>query len=164
MGHFMRMKDLPQEPIVASWVALVRASNAVISAVQAEGKAAGFPPLEWYDVLWDIERHGGAVRPFEMEGRLLLAQYNLSRLIDRMARAGYVEKRPCEGDGRGLVLVLTDTGRALRTRMWPVYHAAVQRHIGSHLDEKQARTLCRLLVGLLPEPDGVSRGCETEAM
>ena len=80
-----------------------------------------------------------------------------------MVKAGYVEKRPCEGDGRGLVLVLTDTGKALRKRMWPVYHAAIQRQIGSHLNEKQARTLCTLLIGLLPETDGAPKGCAPEA-
>lgn len=164
-AYLMRMQDLPTDPIIASWVALVRASNGVIASVQAEGKAAGFPPLEWYDVLWELERAPeGGVRPFEMEGRLLLAQYNLSRLIDRMEKAGYVEKRPCPVDGRGHILVLTRSGKDLRKRMWPVYQAAIQRHIGSYLDEKQARTLCRLLVGLLSEPDGTAKACETGKM
>ena len=146
----MRMTDLPTDPAVAAWVCLVRAGNGVISAVGADGKAAGFPPLEWYDVLWELERAPeGGVRPFELEGRLLLAQYNLSRLIDRMTRAGYVDKRPCERDGRGLILVITEEGKALRKRMWPVYSAAIQRHIGSHLSADEARTLCELLVRLL---------------
>ena len=155
----MRVEDLPKDPIVASWVALVRASNGVISAIAADGRAAGFPPLEWYDVLWDLENAPDGVRPFEMEGRLLLAQYNLSRLIDRMAKAGYVEKRPCEGDGRGLVLVITESGKALRKKMWPVYHAAIRRHIGAHIDEKQAKTLCKLLVGMIPYPRNASSEC-----
>ncbi len=147
----MRIEDLPRDPIVAAWVAMVRASNGVIAAVAADGKAAGFPPLEWYDVLWELESNPkGSLRPFELERGLLLQQYNLSRLIDRMCRAGYVEKQPCETDARGQVLVITEEGRAVRKRMWPVYLAAIQKHIGAHLSEKDARALCRLLVGMAP--------------
>jgi DNA-binding MarR family transcriptional regulator len=151
----MRVEDLPTDPIIAAWVALVRAGNSVISAVRADGSAAGFPPLEWYDVLWELESTPeGGVRPFELEGRLLLAQYNLSRLIDRMLKAGYVAKQPCPEDGRGHILVVTEEGKALRKRMWPVYRASIERHIGSHLGEAEARSLCRLLVALIPEKPG----------
>ena len=153
----MRMEDLPRDPIVAAWVAIVRTSNGVISAVRADGKARGFPPLEWYDVLWELERNGGELRPFELEKGLLLAQYNLSRLVDRLSSAGLVEKRPCETDARGHVLVLTDEGRGLRKKMWPAYLAAIRKHVGAHLSEKEAMTLCRLLVRVLsalgPEAD-----------
>jgi len=150
----MRVEDLPSDPIVAAWVAMVRASNGVIAGVAADGKAAGFPPLEWYDVLWELESNPkGGLRPFELERGLLLQQYNLSRLIDRMCRAGYVEKQPCETDARGQVLVITREGRALRKRMWPVYLAAIRKHIGSHLSEKDARALCRLLAGMVPDRD-----------
>src|SRR5688572_21736892 len=124
-----RMTDLPSDPKIAAWVSLVRAGMAAVSAVQAEVKAAGFPPLEWYDVLWELERaEGGSVRPFELEGRLLLAQYNLSRLVDRLNRAGLVERRRCEADARGQVLVITDAGRELRKRMWQAYSAAIGKH------------------------------------
>ena len=144
----MRAEDLPKDPLVAAWVAIVRASNGVISGVAADGKAAGFPPLEWYDVLWELERRGG-LRPFELERGLLLAQYNLSRLIARTIR---VEADIC-GNARGQILVITDEGRKLRKRMWPAYLAAIQRHIGSHLDEHDARELCRLLVRMVPDTE-----------
>jgi DNA-binding MarR family transcriptional regulator len=148
------MQNLPKDPAIAAWVALVRASNGVISAIQAEAKAAGIPPLEWYDVLWELERSpDGARRPFELERGLLLAQYNLSRLIDRLHRAGYVDKLKCPEDGRGLVLVITEQGRALRKRMWPVYSAAIEKHIGSRLSEGEARTLSSLLMQVLPGGD-----------
>src|SRR5262245_16814687 len=144
----MRVEDLPTDPIVATWVAIVRASNGLVAAVAADGKAAGFPPLEWYDVLWELERSNpkGGLRPFELERGLLIAQYNVSRLVDRLCQAGYVEKPRCESDARGQVLVITEKGRALRKKMWPVYLASIQRHIGTHLTAEEARALCALLV------------------
>ena len=148
----MKVEDLPKDATVAAWVAIVRASNGIIAAVAADARAARLPPLEWYDVLWELERSGKpGLRPFELENGLLLAQYNLSRLIDRMANAGYVEKRACPSDGRGQIIVLTEKGRALRKKIWPTYLAAIQKHVGSHLPEKAARVLCRLLVRMIPE-------------
>jgi DNA-binding MarR family transcriptional regulator len=148
----MKIEDLPKDPTVAAWVAIVRASNGIISAVAAEAKAADLPPLEWYDVLWELERSGKpGLRPFELENGLLLAQYNLSRLIDRMASAGHVERRACPSDGRGQIIVLTEKGRALRKKIWPTYLAAIQKHIGSYLSEDEARALCGLLVHLMPD-------------
>jgi DNA-binding MarR family transcriptional regulator len=147
----MRVEDLPSDPIVAAWVAIVRAGNGLIAAVAADGKAAGFPPLEWYDVLWELERKSPrrGLRPFELQHGLLIAQYNVSRLVDRMCQAGLIEKRPCKNDARGQVVVITDRGRALRKKMWPVYFASIQRHIGSHLSADDARALCALLVRLV---------------
>jgi|SRR5689334_3176302 len=144
----MQLEDLPVDPIVAAWVAIVRASNGLVAAVAADGKAAGFPPLEWYDVLWDLERRSPdrGLRPFELERGLLIAQYNVSRLVDRLCQAGYVERKPCESDARGQVLVITEAGKALRKKMWPVYLASIQRHIGAQLSVDEARALCALLV------------------
>ena len=84
------MSDKLSDTVTKAWVRLVRARHAVVSAVEADGKAAGVLSIEWYDVLWDLERHEEGVRPFELEQRLLFAQYNLSRLIDRMVEAGLV--------------------------------------------------------------------------
>ena len=143
------MSDLPTDPKIAAWVCLVRTSAVLLSDIRADVKAAGFPPLEWYDVLWELERAPeGARRPVELEGRLLLAQYNLSRLVDRLAQAGYLTKHRCDRDGRGQVLVLTEEGKALRQRMWRVYSAAIERYVGSRLTEDEARSLCQLLMRL----------------
>ena len=145
-------ESTPSDATVGAWVRLIRARGAVVSAVERDLKAQGFPPLEWYDVLLELSRAPhGALRPFELEGELLLAQYSLSRLIDRMVQAGYVEKARCPADGRGQVLRITDTGRALRARMWTAYAEAIERQVGSRLQPGEAETLGKIL-GRLIEP------------
>jgi DNA-binding MarR family transcriptional regulator len=148
------MPELPSDPLIAAWVAVWRASSGLSAAVDADVRKAGAPPLEWYDVLWELERGPPeGRRPFELKGRLLLAQYNLSRLIDRLVAAGYVEKRSCPEDRRGHMLRITEAGKALRQRTWPTYQAAILKHIGSHLSEDEARLLSALLAKLI---DGLS--------
>jgi len=127
----------------------MKAQQSALAVIERDLKGAGLPPLVWYDVLLEVERAGkGGLRPFELERRMLLAQYNLSRLIDRIERAGYVERRTCEEDGRGQLIGITESGKAIRRMMWPVYAHAIEAAVGKHLSPKEAKTLDGLL-GLL---------------
>ena len=139
------MSDKLSDAVTKAWVGLVRARHAVVSAVEADAKEAGVLPLEWYDVLWDLERADGGVRPFELEQRLLFTQYNLSRLIDRMEEAGLVKKVVCPTDKRGHMLFATDSGRKQRKATWPVYARSVNKHLGDRLSEAETEKLAGLL-------------------
>jgi len=130
----------------AAWAALVRVSQDVLSRVESDLKAAGFPPLAWYDALLELERASdGGLRPYELQDRMLLAQYNISRLVERLVSAGCAERRICEEDGRGRVLAITSRGRDLRRRMWPAYRAAIASHFAERLDAGDAAGLSRIL-------------------
>ncbi|WP_284163514.1 MarR family winged helix-turn-helix transcriptional regulator [Frigidibacter sp. SD6-1] len=141
----------PPPQIVAVWTALMRASRQVREAVERALKAAGLPPLDWYDALWEIEQAPEGIRPNALETRLLLPQYGLSRLIARLVEAGYVARGPSPGDGRGQLLHLTDAGRAVRRAMWPVYGAALTRTFAGTRAESEAARLAALLKGLTGE-------------
>jgi DNA-binding MarR family transcriptional regulator len=143
----------PSEAVIRAWARLIRAQQAALAAIEAELKAAGFPPLGWYDVLLELTRKDGPIRPFALEQELLLAQYNLSRLLDRLEQAGYIERRPCPDDGRGQEVAISAAGRALVKRMWPTYRAAIARHVGSKLSKDEAARLAALL-GKLTESRG----------
>jgi DNA-binding MarR family transcriptional regulator len=136
---------LPSDAVIRAWTRLIRAQQTVLAAVEAELKAAGFPPLAWYDVLLELARADAGLRPFALEQALLLAQYNLSRLLDRLEKAGYIERRTCAEDGRGQIVAITPSGRALIKRMWPTYRAAIARHLGAKLSEDEAARLASLL-------------------
>jgi DNA-binding MarR family transcriptional regulator len=136
----------PSEQSIAAWARLVRVSQSLLEAVEADLKAAGMPPLVWYDALLELRRSDSeGLRPFELQERMLLAQYNLSRLLDRVVKAGYAERRPCPEDGRGHVLHITGTGRDLLQAMWPVYREAIARRFADRLDDGDAAELGRLL-------------------
>ncbi|MBA3911331.1 MAG: MarR family transcriptional regulator [Rhodobacter sp.] len=130
--------DGPDDATVTAWARLVIASRVVLGAVEADLKAAGFPPLGWYDAALELRRAGRALRPLEIEERMLIAQFNVSRLLDRMVAAGYLQRQPCSTDRRGFEVALTDTGHDLLARMWPAYRAAIQRHVGAKLAPGEA--------------------------
>jgi DNA-binding MarR family transcriptional regulator len=143
------------EVVVRTWARLMKAQQRVLAAIEGDLKAAGLPPLAWYDVLLELERAGeGGLRPFELQRAMLLEQYNLSRLIDRIEQAGYVERRACAEDGRGQQIAITDRGKAMRRKMWPVYSRAIQSAVGEHLSGAQAEALDVLLGRLIATNEG----------
>jgi DNA-binding MarR family transcriptional regulator len=149
----------PTEETVVAWARLIRARQLVVAGVEKDVKASGLPPLEWYDVLLELSRAPErGLRPYELEDRLLLAQYNLSRLIDRLQQAGLVEKRACPNDRRGFELRITEAGLDLRKRTWPAYAAAIQRQFGSKLAPGDAETLGNILARLVDSKFGGTGG------
>ena len=140
------MSRNPSEPVTSAWIALMRARDAVLGAIERDLKAADLPPLGWYDVLLELVRApGGRLRPFEIERETLVAQYNLSRLLDRLAKEGLITREPHPDDARGQWVVITEKGRAMQARIWKIYAKAIEKHVGDRLDEKSAAQLADLL-------------------
>ncbi|TAK48507.1 MAG: MarR family transcriptional regulator [Xanthobacteraceae bacterium] len=140
------MARKPSAETATAWTQLLRVQQQVFGRVEQDVKKAGFPPLSWHDVLVELAHAPhGAVRPVELEKRLAMPQYGLSRLIDRLVEAGLAERRQCPVDRRGLYVAITDAGRELQKKMALAYAGAVERHVGSKLSDIEAVRLSHLL-------------------
>ena len=128
-----------------AWIALLRTAPPLFERVETALKAKGHPPLAWYDVLWELERAGEPLRQRDLGERLLVARYNLSRLIDRLEGEGLIEREDCADDARGQMLKLTRAGKTLRAKMWPDYAAAISDAVADRLRVSEAETLAKLL-------------------
>jgi len=143
-----------QSPSFDVWLPLARAQKSVLTQVEAVLKKAGLPGLDWYDLMWELEQAGPAgLRPYEVQNRLLLPQYGVSRLVERLAKAGYLRRQAYDGDGRGQLLVLTPEGAEIRRRMWAVYAPAIEQAVGARLSPEEAQTLATLLAKLTNKGD-----------
>ena len=137
------------EAAVDAWIALMRAQQTALLKIERAFREAELPPLAWYDLLWELDRAGAeGLRPFELEERILIAQSNISRLIDRLTERGYVARERSEEDGRGQRVRITATGRELRRRMWPIYAQALREAVGSRLTEREAQMVAAQLAKL----------------
>jgi DNA-binding MarR family transcriptional regulator len=146
----LAMTSKPSDTAITAWARLLKVQAKALDAVEADLKAKGHPPLEWYDVLLELKREeNGTLRPLELEKRLLLKQHNVSRLIDRMEKKNLLKRLPFSGDGRGQLVAITDQGQDLLRRMWPAYRASIQEHVGSKLNEPEMAKLSALLQRLL---------------
>ncbi|WP_299682761.1 MarR family winged helix-turn-helix transcriptional regulator [uncultured Roseobacter sp.] len=136
----------PSKETQAAWRALLSVSKSLVESIERDLKAADLAPLAWYDVLLEIEKAGeDGIRPFELQERLLLPQYGMSRLLDRMDTAGLIRRETFGDDRRGQSVFLTPEGKAMRERIWPVYAGFLADRIGGALSEKDAIVMRDLL-------------------
>lgn len=146
------MPSKSSDEMQLAWANLVRTGSTVMQRVEEDLKRQGYPPIAWYDVLWELDKTPeGVLQQGDVQARVLLAQYNFVRLLDRVERAGLIRRVPCRVDGRSNVLHLTEAGRALRRSMWPAYDASIAENLGAHLSAEDAGTLAILLSKLLPD-------------
>ena len=136
----------------SAWVGLVRAQQHLLNKVEEALKDSGFPPLTWYDVLWELDRApDGSLRLNEIGKRVLLDKYNVTRVVQRLENEGLVSRSACPVDGRGVFACITDKGRNLRKKMWPVYESAVREHFLSRFGKKDIAELSRFMDRIRPD-------------
>jgi DNA-binding MarR family transcriptional regulator len=58
----------------------------------------------------------GRIRQVELARRLRLEKSTVSRLVTNLVNRGWVHRETADGDGRGVLLVLTDTGATAAAR------------------------------------------------
>ena len=131
------------DPRQRAWARFVTAQAMLLEHIEAAFAEAELPPLAWYDVLWILENTGegemrGRLRMHDLARKAVVSRSNVTRLTDRMEKAGLVSRSDCPVDGRGTVCELTAKGRALRAKMWPVYKKQIDARFGKHLDAREA--------------------------
>ncbi|MBA3388839.1 MAG: MarR family transcriptional regulator [Rubrobacter sp.] len=123
----------------AAWRALISTNALVIDKIERELSAAELPPLGWYDVLLELSRASDRrLRMHELAQAVVLSRSGLTRLVDRLERAGLLRREPTPEDRRGAFAVLTDDGRDTLDQMWPVYAKGIAEHFGGHLSDGDA--------------------------
>lgn len=153
------MTGKPSRQTQQAWIDLHRAHRLLLERVESALKRAELPPLDWYDVLLELRRAGGAgLRQYQLGERVLLNKHNLSRLIDRLERQGLVRREACAEDGRGNLICITAAGEKTLGRMWPVYGDAIEATFGARLAGKEAVELSRVLGKLLEHAAGNADG------
>jgi len=139
--------SLPTRSQQSAWRELFRVYTRARNQADAALKQAGLLPLEVYDILLELDRdtaHDGLTAK-HLEDRLLLPQYGVSRLLDRLDRQGVIERVANPADGRSSLIRITASGRDLRKRTWGVYGAVIADFIGQPLSAEQVDRLDALL-------------------
>jgi DNA-binding MarR family transcriptional regulator len=133
------------DPRRSAYARFVVAHALVAERIEAALAAADLPALDWYDVLWVLESSPEPrLRMADLARRAVFSRSNVTRLADRLEKAGLVERADCPQDGRGTVCAITAKGRAMRARMWTVYRKQIDALFGRHLTVREAEELAKV--------------------
>jgi DNA-binding MarR family transcriptional regulator len=103
-------------------------------------------PLPWYGVLLLLGRSPEGMRPIgELISATAFTSGGVTRLVDRMVHAGYVERVPCPTDRRVQFVALTAAGREMLQRATEVHLDGIQRHMIARLRPDEVAVLDDLL-------------------
>jgi DNA-binding MarR family transcriptional regulator len=130
-----------------AWESLLSAHAVLMRQFAAEDIWQDLSMRE-YDVLYTLSKCREPVRISELNRHVLLSQPALSRLVDRLAGRGLVERRSDPADGRGVRLSLTAAGQVLQRQVGRKHARSVARAMtdGLSADElRQLETICRKL-------------------
>jgi DNA-binding MarR family transcriptional regulator len=141
----------------AAWRAFLEAHARVTARLERELRDEQGLPLTWYDVLVQLhEADGHQLRMQELADAVLLSKSGLTRLVDRMERAGLVRRAACPSDRRGTFAELTAEGLRTLRRTAPTHLRGVGEHFSQHLDETEAEVLAQALRRIAHLADGGS--------
>jgi DNA-binding MarR family transcriptional regulator len=136
----------PAREQLHAWRTFLRAHAAATRVLESELEAAEGLPLASYDVLVQLaEAPDSALRMSDLAAAVLLSRSGLTRLVDRLAADGLVERRACPSDARGTLAVLTPAGRDRLRDAAPTHLRGVHEHFTSKFSDDELDTLATLL-------------------
>ena len=142
-----------QTPEVQTWAKLLRAHAALTRRFSADLQATHGLTLNAYEVLLHLahapERR---MRRVDLAGSVLLTASGITRLLDGLERAGYVDRAADENDARVTYAVLTDAGYEKLREAAPTHIGGIRELFGERFSRGELETLAELLDRLPSEP------------
>lgn len=103
-------------------------------------------PITWFEVLLRLGRTPEhRMRMVELAAQISFTDGGLSRLADRMERAGLIGRELDRTDRRGTLAVLTPAGADLLDRALAVHLDGIQRRVFDHLSDRDVVALERIM-------------------
>ncbi len=128
------------------WRTMTAARVALSEALDADGASCPVIGSDALEVLLPLaEAPGMQLRMAELAARSHLSPSGLTRRVDRLEAGGLVRRVHCPDDRRGAYAQLTDAGLRALGRALPHHSAALERLVGSRLDEEAIDDLEELL-------------------
>ena len=138
---------------LGAWHGFLRVHAAVVRELEAELLAAHDLPLSSYEVLLVLEGSPhGRLRMSELADSVLLSRSGITRLVDRLAAEGLIERVTCPSDARGLYATLTERGRVRLLEARGTHLAGVRRWFVRRLSDDELRSLAAAWERLELEP------------
>jgi len=129
-ARYDALVSVTQDSVVTVWREMSACHAAACAALERElGERHGLG-ISDFEVLERLaESDGRKFRAQDLAEAVHLSQSALSRLVDRLARHGLVERCGCDVDRRGVYVVLTEAGERRHAEAVPTHREVLARHL-----------------------------------
>jgi DNA-binding MarR family transcriptional regulator len=132
-----------------AWLRFLRAHAAVTRELSARLENAHGLTLSDFDVLVQLfHAEGNRLRRVDLARTVLLTASGITRLLDGLERAGWVEKQRCASDARVTYAALTDAGLEKISSARSSHQADIEELFGTRYSAAEKATLDELLARL----------------
>jgi DNA-binding MarR family transcriptional regulator len=129
-----------------AWVRLLRVHAAMTRQFSGELIAEHGLTMNDFDVMMQLSiAPEGQLRRVDLAERVLLTPSGITRLLEGLERAGYVERRSCASDARVSYAFLTDAGREKLDEAKHTHTAGIKTRFSERYTEEELVTLAALL-------------------
>lgn len=129
-----------------AWGSLTRAHAAISQRLQEALAQGDFPPLPWYEVLAAVaEAPDQRMRMGDLAEALVITRGGLTKLVDRLVKAGLLERTFNETDRRVSYATLLPAGISLLIEMRPVIVGELELAFSANLSVAEANELRKTL-------------------
>jgi DNA-binding MarR family transcriptional regulator len=135
----------PSSKKIEAWRLMLEAHQRLTTQMDVELREQHGLRLDWYDVLYQLSVAGGRLRMHELADATLFSRTDCTRIVDRMERAGLVQRERASEDGRGVYAAMTDEGRALLREAAVTHLGDIQRLFGAQVTSEEATVMARAL-------------------
>lgn len=126
----------------AAWQMFFEAHAAVCARLEAAIQSNHGLSLRWYDVLLQLHAApGGRLTMRELGRAVVISKSGLTGLVDRMQRAGLVERSGDPGDRRVIHVALTPAGASAYRRARADHRSDVAGRFLRHLSGDEAAVI-----------------------
>lgn len=143
-----------------AWEALWRTHNALLHQFQADDIWQQVSMRE-YDVLYTLaSAPNQSLRLGELAEQTLMPQPSISRMVERLAQRGLVERQQVAQDRRGITVCLTPQGKQTQQQVGMKHARAVTARMSCALDEgqlQQFQELCERLLTMTDVKQGINK-------
>jgi DNA-binding MarR family transcriptional regulator len=140
-------------PEITAWVGLLRAHATTTRRFNAELVAEHGLTLNDYEVLLHLARADGRrLRRVDLAERVLLTPSGITRLLEGLERAGFVERAACDSDARVTYAQLTDVGEQKLREAAASHVGAIRGFFRDRFSKEELRALGGLLERLPADP------------
>jgi DNA-binding MarR family transcriptional regulator len=125
-----------------AWAAISQTHAAITGRLQEALANSDLPPLPWYEVLATVaDAEDERLKMGELAEALVISRGGLTKLVDRLVKAGLMERTFCETDRRVSYATLLPAGTDLLEEMRPIVVAELEIAFAANITARQAEEL-----------------------